>query len=147
MVHWLDDSGNNLRHWRHNAEALVYAAEILKQHPDQRETVIWSELLLWGYALEVFLKALFLRRGRLLYKNGEFVGPKHHDLVEMANEVGHALTLPQGNLMGELAKVVKWAGRYPVELRGSKPQSVYWDDAYYVPLESLIESLRAELDK
>jgi hypothetical protein len=147
MDHWLDDSGNNLRHWRYYAEALVYAAEILKQHPDRRDTVIWSELLLWGYALEAFLKALFLKEVGPLYENGKFKGRTDHDLVKMANKVGHALTRPQCNLMGELTKVIKWAGRYPVQLRGPKPQSVYWDDAYYIPLESLIESLRAELDK
>jgi hypothetical protein len=148
MAHWLDVNGNDLRHWRHNAEALVYAANILKQHSDQRETVIWSELLLLGYALEAFLKALLLKRGRLLYKNGKFKGRKDHDLVKMANEIGYLLTRPQQNLMQELTKVVKWAGRYPVHLRGPEPESVYWNGRRaYDLLESLMESLRTELDK
>ena len=67
--------GNDPGTWKTVAEALVYNAEVLKKHHyrqyEQGNTesdafvavcrLFCGELLLWGYALEAFLKCLYLK--------------------------------------------------------------------------------------
>jgi hypothetical protein len=74
--------------------------------------------MLLGYAVECVLKALWVRKkGNDLIRNGKYVGVKgarDHNLVQLAQQAGFALTVAETQVMRRLTKFAMFAGRYPV---------------------------------
>lgn len=147
--------GNNPDVWIETAEALVYNAEVLKRHRDESEAPsatadvdrTFAELLLWGYALEAFYKALFLKQGGALVV-GDALDPKvgmgNHDLVKMALKVHYPLDGKQQDALQRLSAILLWGGRYPIAKTSSTTfVPCYWsqpeDDS---TVEQIIESIR-----
>jgi hypothetical protein len=147
------------------AEALSYNASVLTQHRHQHHEdrnqyqkrlkiddvdMTFASLVLWGYALECFLKCLRLKRGHSLVEYGRLVGwGKNHNLVQMAREVSFKFSNSQQRILESLSTIVIWSGRYPIATSLTETSlSHYWgepeDDN---DLENLIESLRLEIDK
>jgi hypothetical protein len=147
--------GNNLAHWQRTAESLVSAAQILRTRSgDLREAhwgTLWPELMLWGFAVEDFLKALRLKNAidsrnpdQLLFQNGA-LRARTHDLVRLAERAGFPLNPFQQNLLEQLTRAIRHGGRYPVPTNGEL-MSYYWygqegDDE----LDSIISALRDRL--
>lgn len=152
-----DALGNDWRPWRRTAEDLSRAAEVLREHryhqqehgaPFMWARAMHAELLLWGYAVEVFLKCLYLRRGNSLFRDGGYKGPQHHRLALIADTVGCSLTAPQRDLLDRLSQYVLWVGRYPMATRlNTFLEGTHWNSARDdSALDALIESLRSEID-
>jgi len=163
MTDVFEHLGNNMKRWKSMAEALAYNASVLTQHRRQHQEdrnqyqqrleissvdMDFASLVLWGYALECFLKCLRLKRGHSLVKSRKLVWVKNHNLVQMAHEVSFVLTVSQGRILESLSAIVKWSGRYPLD---TTPKgtffSHYWEDPKDDDnLEILVESLRLEID-
>jgi hypothetical protein len=153
--------GNDPGTWKTVAEALVYNAEVLKKHRYQQhgQGITASnisvygyrtdaELLLWGYALEDFLKCLYLKEGGELARDDKYVGPKKHDLLQMARKAHLRPTSAQCKILKSLSIIIEWGGRYPIATTSQKTResNYHWDDQQQVVLEELIEAIRLKID-
>jgi hypothetical protein len=133
--------GNDPKMWQQRAEELLDAADVLRQNRKGLPGRLWSELLLRGCALENLLKCLYVSRGRALYVNDKLSAMKDHDLAKMAQEAGYPCTKQDSLLMSKLTRVVRWAGRYPVQAKGSDPESVEWFPSDDGDLDQLVDSV------
>lgn len=76
-------------------------------------------LMLYGFAIECLLKATYLKRGELLYRDGMYRKPKglesSHNLLEIAEAVGCSIlfTAYQRDVL-DLLSARNEMGRYPV---------------------------------
>ena len=154
--------GNDPERWRRKAEALTYNAEVLTQHRLNYEQeqdryqeehrlsgvdMMFASLVLWGYAVECFLKCLSLKRGKLQVRNGKFVGRRSHDLIKMANDADFPRSESQQTVLTNLSVVLQWSGRYPMATDPEQTfQSHYWHQPDHDEvLRELVESLRREI--
>jgi len=156
--------GNDIKQWKSMAEALAYNARVLTMHRHQHSedrnlyqqkleissvNMDFASLVLWGYALECFLKCLRLKRGHSLVENGELIGwGKNHNLVQMAQEVSFVLTASHRRILESLSIIVTWSGRYPIATSSSGTfVGHYWEDLKDDnELKILVDSLRREID-
>jgi hypothetical protein len=73
--------------------------------------------MLLGFALECCLKALWVRKGNKIVRNGRYkgvTGAKDHNLVQLAAAAGFIPTTAETDVLRRLSKFVRFAGRYPV---------------------------------
>jgi hypothetical protein len=73
--------------------------------------------MLLGYAVECGLKALWLRKGNELVTGGKYRGirgAQDHNLVQLANAVGFAVSPKEEGVLNRLSRFARFAGRYPV---------------------------------
>ncbi|MBN1875914.1 MAG: hypothetical protein JXA33_16950 [Anaerolineae bacterium] len=142
MTNWLYENGNDWRLWKSHAEDLLRAAEALEQHGDDHTWHI--ELMLWGYACEVFLKSWYLKNGGMLYdENGAFKKEaKSHNLAELAKKFSYPLE-SYTELTDRMTEFIVWAGRYPFAFTESSAYEIPGDRGL---LKSWIASLQAELE-
>ena len=140
--------------WREIAESLASSAAALRwrrcdllQHGVPFSwPLVAPELLLWAYALETFLKCLYVKQGKPLpLKHGNLKW--HHHLHRLATETGVSCTKSDCRVLKQLTRALVWAGRYPVA-RTSKEtfEGAYWrcpedDDV----LDALLRKLRQEI--
>jgi len=154
--------GNDPERWRSIAEALTYNAGVLTQHRLEHENdrveyqkkhgigpvdMEFSGLLLWGYAVECFLKTVYLKRGGRLAAHDRYIGSGGHDLVHWAAKAKFPLTGSQQRILKHLEIMTTWSGRYPIATTPGKTSvGHYWsapEDDFV--LERLIGSLRLEI--
>ena len=84
--------------WEGSADQLLAAARVLKERRQAAEASReddWlpsetmlrpAELMLRGFALENLLKALMVKRGAVLVRDGKYIGPGH-GLAQLAADV------------------------------------------------------------
>ncbi|MBA4159739.1 MAG: hypothetical protein H0X65_20025 [Gemmatimonadetes bacterium] len=78
--------------------------------------------MLVAYAMENYLKAALVQRHARTWKpeverSGKLPQAlKNHDLVELAQQVGFTLDLPEEDLLRRLERCSVWFGRYPIPL-------------------------------
>lgn len=78
--------------------------------------------MLSGLALEVIIKAVMKQRGSKI--------PEHHDLNNLASQIGFARTPHERRLLKFYTSSVIWAGRYPTPRNCSDEQLVrFFDEA------------------
>ena len=73
--------------------------------------------MLLGYALECGFKALWVRRGNKIVRNGRYggvTGAKDHNLVQLAQAADFIPKPAETDVLRRLSKFVRFAGRYPV---------------------------------
>jgi hypothetical protein len=155
--------GNSIEEWRSIAEALAYNAGVLTEHRAKHEKernqheeaqhigsvdMVFASLILWGYALEGFLKCIYLKNGGLLVQSGKFSGwGKDHDLVWMADHTQVQLTASQRRILEHLSVIARWSGRYPIATSDKESSLAhYWcepedDNA----LKELVDAFRAKI--
>jgi len=102
-------------------EAEVYLGE--KQvHREHKGEVVMPMLLcvramLLGYSIECALKALWIKNGNKLIRDGKYrgvVGAKDHNLFQLAQAAGFPATDRENDVLRRLSKFSQFAGRYPV---------------------------------
>lgn len=156
--------GNDLNRWRHRADALAYNAQILTEHRhshkrERREyerehgvtgpELMFGSLILWGYAVEAYLKCLYLKSGKQLVVAGQLDSNwRTHDLAKMAAKLKLVISAAEQRMLETLAKIAEWSGRYPIATTAGKTLSGhFWsqpeDD---VILSDLVDRLRSKLD-
>jgi hypothetical protein len=120
-------AGNAPQAWRSCAGDLLAAAVVLRE---RRENIgpsslpvpnAWrlhpSELMLDGMAIECLLKALWLKHGHELARDGRYVGipgAAAHDLVQLAGMLQLTLTEMERDVLRRLSHFIEYGGRYPV---------------------------------
>jgi ribosomal protein S10 len=127
--------GNSPDAWRSCASDLLAAAAVLRE---RRESIspgtvplpnVWRlhpvELMLDGMAIECLLKALWVKRGHKLAKDGAYVrvpqaGP--HDLVQLAGVLQLPLSHLEKDVLRRLSHFIEYRGRYPVPKDAEKLQ-------------------------
>jgi hypothetical protein len=146
---------NDYRAWLGCADSLVLSARLLRENRTQLEgqhldafTAWGPELLLWGSAVELLLKALHLKRVGPLHKGGRYKGGTDHDLEELAREAGYPSRPDEAELLKRLTPLVQRAGRYPWPTTLPRPEAdgPFWNRTWDVELDALVESIRAKLD-
>lgn len=73
--------------------------------------------MLLGYSLECLFKALWLRNGNELVRDGRYIGVKganDHDLVQLARASKFSPTPNELAVLKRLTNFLRFAGRYPV---------------------------------
>jgi hypothetical protein len=91
-------------------------------HRDRGGEIVMPMLLcvramLLGYAIECSLKALWVRKGNELIRNGRYrgvTGAKDHNLPQLAQAAGFIPTATEADVLHRLSKFSQFAGRYPV---------------------------------
>ena len=102
-------------------DAEVYLGD-REVHREQDGEVIMPMLLcvramLLGYAIECGLKALWVRKGNKLVRDGRYqgvTGANDHDLPQLAQAVGFVPTTAEAEVLRRLSQFSRFAGRYPV---------------------------------
>ncbi len=102
-------------------DAEVYLGD-REVHREQDGEVIMPMLLcvramLLGYAIECGLKALWVRKGNKLVRDGRYqgvTGANDHDLPQLAQAAGFVPTTAEAEVLRRLSQFSRFAGRYPV---------------------------------
>lgn len=164
--------GNDTGMWLRRAEALYCSGEFLYEKIGEpprnaaniEEVASWFDIhnvgrMLRGMALECLLKAMWLASGKMLVKNGRFIGiqgSKAHDLFAMYKKVvinpQFSLSEEEEQLLARFSYAIVSA-RYPIgkSPRGNYPSSpiprekMMWNKCEYKKDTALFESLWANL--
>lgn len=115
------------RHWLNYARSLRLAASILQPHfesepssgPNEnkkgfRPAVGPTYLLLVGFAVENYAKAISIILDPDVVSDGKLVRLKRHDLLGLLADIRFHLSPEEDELVERLEQFVQWAGRYPV---------------------------------
>lgn len=168
---------NSPAHWRNSAEQLLIASEVLVEawHKAEQQvqecwkkggllgcavppesTTIFAALMLRGYAVECFMKALACCKGMKLARDGKYVGYKGHRLHEWAEKIedlAPSETLfdeDQREVLKRLSTYIESLGRYHVPLDAEEfrqQQSANWPPQYENTFKEITSVLQAELDQ
>ena len=128
-----DKTGNTSAAWVLAADQVQAAARILKGHRDQFDPtslkvganipdegkILFPELMLSGFAVECLLKALWLKNGNALAKNGKYLkvkGAANHNLLQLADAVGFHLDANARDVLKRLSIIMTSGGRYPIPI-------------------------------
>ncbi len=132
--------GNNPNAWLMTASDLIKANDILKENhflldaQNPNETlkglcgpvpVLGPRLMLCAFALECYLKALFIAKGNKIIEDGNFIGPGHHDLEKLAKNLGILEKFSSEEVV--TIKSLTWygiKGRYPVFKKSSEEEKL-----------------------
>lgn len=122
-------AGNSPAAWFMSAERLLAGARVLIRElrplsmgaigspVSQEEMLLSPAFLLYGFAVENLLKALWLRRGNQFVVGGKFSGPKGvsgHDLSKLAALVNFDTTDEEFFVLSGLHVKLVAAARYPI---------------------------------
>jgi hypothetical protein len=130
-------AGNSSAAWQSVADDLLIASQVLKERAaslDLTSLVAGDpipvegrlgavELMLKGMAIECLLKALWLKRGNMLIKNGKYVrvrGAGDHDLPQLASAAKFVINDLETDLLRRLSHFIQYGGRYPVPRDAAK---------------------------
>jgi hypothetical protein len=73
---------------------------------------------LLGYAIDCGVKCYWVKQGNKMVKNGKFIGVPgagaDQDLVQLARIVGYKPTRRDSEVLAQLSKFIRFAGRYPI---------------------------------
>ena len=122
--------------------------EIIPDELSRGYSVHNPRLMLCAFAMECYLKALWLKQGRELTKDGEYVGPKSHDLERLSKELGVINKLSPGEI--HVLRVLTWfgiKGRYPICKNSKQEEKMFgWgnpeDDENF---KNIIDKIEAEI--
>lgn len=162
-------AGNNITRWLLTASELLTANEILIDAfndaleksegygdgeiiPDEisKGFSVWNpRLMLCAFAMECYLKALWLKQGKELTKDGKYVGPKYHDLENLAKVLGITDKLSPDEI--HVLRGLTWfgiKGRYPICLNSKREEELLrWrDQVDDENFESIINKIKNEMN-
>ncbi len=130
-------AGNCFAAWQSAADDLLAASQVLRERAesfDPNSLAVGDpipaegrlgavELMLRGMAIECLLKALWLRHGNTLVKDGRYVGVHgagDHDLPQLASASKFAISDLETDLLRRLSHFIQYGGRYPVPREAAK---------------------------
>lgn len=129
---FFDKAANNLELWLHRADDLFIASNVLMERIESKKSskpsffdtnpkiygIIFPAIMLRAFAVECFLKALWISKGNKVATNGVYkihpLKKEDHDLVEISKSVGFTLHSNEEEILNRLSKFGKSFGRYPV---------------------------------
>jgi hypothetical protein len=164
-------AGNSPHAWESRARDLLAAATVLRQHRESMDSnsapaptalIHPAELMLDGMAIECLLKAVWVKRGHKLVKDGNYLGVPgagDHDLVQLAGALKLKLSALEKGTLRRLSHFIEYGGRYPVPKDADKLQltraptgggaaATTWSTPNdYVQLEAIVRRLDQLLDE
>lgn len=159
-----DWNGNNPSRWKDSANALCISYNILwkeykkslKQMSKEKRglcplefDVLLPALMLLGYAIESFLKAIWVKNGNILAKDGKFEDTlkcKAHDLVAIAKTVQINFDTKEEDILKRLSWVITAIGRYPIGKSLPKIWPFSWSGGDAVIIKKFVDKLYSELN-
>jgi len=152
--------GNEPFYWVITARALFAASDAVKCERERVTTTlrpgkasdivltIWTELMLRAFGIECLIKAIWVKRGHQLARDGRYIGmtkkEKPHELVRLCGNAGIALNQREADALQRISDIAKSIGRYPIARNAevdSRTRSWEYDDT----IKSFISRLKAEL--
>jgi len=137
-----DNAGNSIRLWIYKANQLLASSRFLQINciegrlflmdmveannysGDENNNFFDISLMLRGMALECFLKAILIKNGKLVFKNGKIKNKyNQHLLKQMAKDSKIRLNCNEEELLSLLSIKIK-LGRYPVLQKCSEYNSL-----------------------
>ena len=127
-------AGNSPHAWESRARDLLAAATVLRQHRESMDSnsapapaalIHPAELMLDGMAIECLLKAVWVKRGQKLAKDGKYLGVPgagDHDLGQLAGALKLKLSALEKDTLRRLSHFIEYGGRYPVPKNAEKLQ-------------------------
>ncbi len=165
-------AANSPEAWKACACSLLAAGTVLRERrargnrssagrPNQWE-IHPVELMLNGMAIECLLKALWVKRGHNLAKDGKYKRVPRagaHDLVQLAGVLELTLSTLEKDVLRRLSHFIEYGGRYPVPKdaeklqltrtpSGGRASATTWaTPSDQVLLEAIVGRLRGLLDE
>jgi hypothetical protein len=155
--------GNDYRKWKHTAERLFVGSKMLNRERERvRRTMrppceapseiftLWISLMLTAFGIECLIKAIWLKQGHQLARDGKYVEMiKHerHQLVELCGAARIALDSRQTQVLQRISEIAGSIGRYPIGRRSSEAdRGRVWSGRYDRVIEDFIAKLQTQLN-
>jgi hypothetical protein len=154
--------GNDFRTWAGSASHLFGASIVLRREQENEERRVLeastaagvvsvalntggAQRLLTAFALEALLKAVWLKSGRELVRDGRYAGlpceqkKKWHDLAAICDDAGVSLTPSEREVLLRLSDCSRYQGRYPVSRHWENMEPIfYWSSEWDVAIGRLV---------
>lgn len=126
-----DQRGNSFKNWIITARELLASAIVLRREREKVEEpkvagvskapmeclTFWVELMLCAFAIECLLKALWLKKGNQIAKDGVYckiLTKENHDLVALCQKVAFPINSVEEKILTKLSELGRATGRYPI---------------------------------
>jgi hypothetical protein len=110
----------------------------------------WTELMLTAFGIECLIKAIWIKQGNQLARDGRYVPMtknEHHDLVRLCGVAGIALDQCEINALNQISDIAGSIGRYPIARTASLTEGVRsWSSEDDEVIGNLIVRLKKELE-
>lgn len=147
--------GNSYRLWMQTAQTLFAGSKILRGERERGKAPIeilmpWTELMLTAFGIECLIKAIWIKRGNQLARDGKYVPMtknEGHQLVKLCRVAGIPLDSPEADALKRMSEIAGTIGRYPIARRAGQiiPTGCSWSSVDYGIIENLIMRLKTEL--
>jgi hypothetical protein len=153
--------GNDHRNWKHIAQMLFAASEVLtrereraeanlKSGPAPKESLtLWIELMLAAFGIECLIKATWLTQGHRLADKGKYVPmmkKERHRLEKLCAVAGIVLSQREEQALVELSDIAGSIGRYPIPSRAPQTtDALGWSSANDHIIENLVRRLKIQI--
>jgi hypothetical protein len=135
--------GNDYRNWKHTAQELFAGSTILTRERERVEKglqsgkapievlTLWIELMLAAFGIECLIKAIWLKQGNTLARDGKYIGmgkkEPYHQLVKLCDLAGITLDPREADALQEISDIATSLGQYPIAKRvENERRSVSW---------------------
>jgi hypothetical protein len=158
-----DRLGNSIVQWRRSGVQLLASAQVLSRERERAEPkgggsgkapmemlTFWVELMLCAFGIECLLKALWLKKGGTLARNGRYqkvIGKENHNLANLCRVVSFQISARETAVLDKISEIARSAGRYPIATTSESmhEETGSWDGIEDKVLERFLVKLDAEL--
>ena len=154
--------GNDHHHWDYTAKRLFAASKMLNRERNRiRATMrppckapieiftLWVELMLTAFGIECLIKAIWLKQGHQLARDGKYVEmikKERHQLVKLCGAAGIALNRREAHALQRISEIAGSIGRYPIARRSSEAdRRRSWGSTFDRVIEDFIVKLETQL--
>ena len=153
-------SGNNYRNWFNTASRLLADSATLRRKtrrirnslrhgakPPPEMLTVWTEVMLAGFAVECLIKAVWLKTGNELVRDGEHKGilrNERHQLVPLCDRIGIPLSSTERRSAHGLSRIILGVGRYPIPRKPSEA-AISWGNKDNSVVSTFVERLKLML--
>src|SRR6266404_4142177 len=132
-------AGNNYRNWMHTGQTLFAGSTILAHESERARAnlrhggkapiellTVWTELMLAAFGIECLVKAIWLKQGHELARDGKYVPivqNEGHRLVRLCRAVGINMDARDQDALERISIIARSIGRYPIARRAYETQA------------------------
>jgi|SRR5436190_8539790 len=155
----------------HTAQTLLAGSTILARESERARASLrhggkapiellttWTELMLAAFGIECLVKAIWLKQGHQLARDGKYIPMlqnEGHQLVRLCRVAGIALDAREKDTLERISVIARTIGRYPIPRRAheTRPRQFYrqtrsplgWSSNDDSIIESFVLRLKTEL--
>ena len=150
--------GNAYQNWMHTAQTLFAASKVLKrEHESARAALrgtgkapiemltVWTQPMLTAFGIECLIKAIWLKQGNQLARDGKFVPMIKNERHQLCGAARVALDSREADALERMSDIAGSIGRYPIGRRAREYKSVSWSSNDDDIIENLIVKLKTQL--